>query len=282
MNGFQSVIKVFAICLAVFIIVNIFGWTIFGLSFLVHIGNNDYDEFSEITESAEMEMETTEDFSETYKNVDRIKIEIVSAKLNIKEGNELKLEVKGMKSRVNSKIHNGTLKIEEHKKWFWKDGFSGYITLYIPKDINLKELDIDSGAGKIEINNIYSNIFELEHGAGAITISNSQFDKTEINGGAGEFKVLSSRLNDLDLAAGVGRAVIEAEITGRSKIECGIGEIDIKLIGSEEDYKIIAENGIGSLKIKGNSVSNEKTYGDGRNVIEVEGGIGSIKVDFEN
>lgn len=37
MNGFQKVVKIFAVALAVFIIVNIAGWMIFGISMFIGI-----------------------------------------------------------------------------------------------------------------------------------------------------------------------------------------------------------------------------------------------------
>lgn len=118
----------------------------------------------------------------------------------------------------------------------------------------------------------------MEHGK--LEIANCKFNETKIDAGAGETKIISTSLNDLRLDAGVGRIEIDGEITGESKIACGIGETDIKLEQDEGEYKIIAEKGIGSLKIKGQEQGTETTYGNGKNIIKIEGGIGSIKVDF--
>lgn len=90
-------------------------------------------------------------------------------------------------------------------------------------------------------------------GHGKLNIENSNFERTKINAGAGETVINESRLNDLKLEAGVGRIEINGDITGESKIECGIGAVEIVLSQSEENYKILAEKGVGSLKIKGNS-----------------------------
>ena len=178
-----------------------------------------------------------------------------------------------MKSKFSSKIINGTLKIYEEKIWHWNNNQAGYITLYIPEDMNLKEIDIDNGAGRVVIDSINVREIDLDHGAGAIEIVNSKFDKADINGGAGKIEIKSSVLNNVELSAGVGRVSIEAEITGDSKIECGVGGVD---------DKIVAEKGIGSLKIEGKSISDEHTYGVGRNRIRVEGGVGSINIDFDD
>lgn len=58
--------------------------------------------------------------------------------------------------------------------------------------------------------------------------------------------------------------------------------MDITLKGDKENYKIVGEKGIGSLKIDGKSQSgSNSTYGSGNNVIKVDGGVGSINIDFE-
>jgi len=64
---------------------------------------------------------------------------------------------------------------------------------------------------------------------------------------------------------------LNAKITGKSKVECGIGELNVELIGDKEDYKIIAEKGIGSIKVNNIKQSSDTTYGTGNNVIKLEG-----------
>lgn len=172
--------------------------------------------------------------------------------------------------------------MHEEKVWSWNNNQEGYITLYIPKNMDLKELDIDNGAGRVEMDGIFARKLDLDHGAGTIKIVNSSFDKVDIDGGAGKIEIASSVLNDMRLSAGVGKVDIDAELLGNNRIECGVGGIDLLLKGSKEDYKITTEKGIGSIKIKGESISNDHTYGDGKNTIRVEGGIGSINIDFEN
>ncbi len=187
-----------------------------------------------------------------------------------------------MKSKFYSKVINGRLKIYEEKIWHWNNNQSGYITLYLPEDMDLKELEIENGAGRVEIDGIFARKIDVKHGAGMIRISNSNFDKVEIAGGAGKIEIVSSVLNDMKLSAGVGNVKIEAELIGDNRIECGVGGVDILLKGKKEDYRILAEKGIGSLKVEGDSISNESTYGNGTNQIRVTGGIGSININFEN
>lgn len=57
--------------------------------------------------------------------------------------------------------------------------------------------------------------------------------------------------------------------------------MDITLNGDKENYKILGDKGIGSLKIDGISQGDNIAYGSGDSVIKVDGGVGSINIDFE-
>ncbi|MCI8396540.1 MAG: hypothetical protein HFJ52_02385 [Clostridia bacterium] len=60
-----------------------------------------------------------------------------------------------------------------------------------------------------------------------------------------------------------------------------MGETVVNLVREKDKYKIIAEKGIGSLKIDGKEQSGETSQGDSKDIIKIEGGIGSIKVNFK-
>jgi len=278
MNSFQSIIKIFAVCLAIFIIINIFSALLFGIGILTNIlnVNNKYDNNSPQA-SVDYQKQV-----ETYQDVREIKIELISAKLTITTGEQLKVEIDESDTNINSRLVNDTLKIEENKPWrFWNNTSSGNIILYIPENMDLRKIKLDTGAGKINIEGIKAREIDINHGAGLLEISNSNFNEADVDGGAGRISIEASKLNNLDFEAGVGKIDINAEITGRSKIECGIGEMNIRLIGRQEDYNITAEKGIGSLKINGEEASSNITYGHGANTIKLNGGIGSIDVKFE-
>lgn len=265
MNGIQKLIKIFAICLAVFIILNICGWIIGGITFLVSIGEG------EVTSEVRTKNMQAEYYQEKIsKDIKEIDIDIKSAVLHIEntEG-EFSVEVDD-KSDFTIREENGKLKIKETDTWFWNNERAEHITIKVPETVKLEKIDLDAGGGKTRIEGIKAERLNLDQGAGILEISNSSFDKTKINGGAGEIKVTSSKLNDLKLDAGVGKVDINGEITGESKIECGIGEVGVTLTGGEENYKITAEKGIGSIKINDQEYGNSSVYGNGNNTIRIE------------
>lgn len=201
MSGIQKVIKIFAICLAVVIIINIVGWIVFGLSCIVGIGELTSTERSEVIEENRQTYIYTED---VYRNINKIDVDISYAELNIKTGNEfLTIQTDKENSRIKVDVQNNTLKIKENNDWFWRSNQRVVIDVIIPNDMNMKDLNLVTGAGKISVVGINAEKIDVDHGAGRLEILNSKFNKTKIGGGAGTVNISSSVLNDLRLEAGV-------------------------------------------------------------------------------
>ncbi len=262
MNNFQKSIKIIAIGLATLLITSIVSSILFILSFV----DNNLKVYN---------------FSETYNEVDNINIKLSTAKLLIKEGIEFKVEVDGLSNPfITSKNSERELIIREMRRTHYSKNNHLNIILYIPKDYLLKELFIDSGAGKIEINNLLTNKFILKQGVGLVRIKNSDFNNAEIDGGVGQIDINNSILNDLNLQAGIGSININSNITGNSKIKSGIGEINLHL-NNEDLYQLQLIKGIGNISINKEKQVNNATYGTGINKLNIEGGIGAININFK-
>lgn len=268
MSQAQKIIKILAICLAVVIITNIISGIVFVFSAIFGLNFDSSDN-------------NLVNFEETYQDVRSIKLETISSTVNIKTGDNFKVVAQNVKNNFSVKLVDETLKIEEYKKSWFSNDFKGNITIYIPINYELDNLDIDLGAGKINIENMLADKFDIKQGAGTISILNSKFNKTDIEGGAGKIEINSSTLNNLNLDAGVGQVDINGNITGNSKIECGVGSMNIKLSENKNDYTIMAQKGLGNISIEEIDQKSDITYGTGINKIKLEGGVGSISVIFD-
>lgn len=152
MNGFQKLVKVLAICFAVFLIVNIVGGIIAGLSFFSYMGKDDRQERYEVS----FEKSLGSNYVYKKDEVKRIDIDIAYAELYITKVNnpDVTVEISDELERyLTVNIQNGRLKITEDDRWFGHHGGFhhrdvGIIRVYIPSEINLEELEIDSGARK--------------------------------------------------------------------------------------------------------------------------------------
>lgn len=253
----HRLIKAFAICLAIFIIVSIINAVVYLASSIFSV-NNDVN--------------MNENYSSEITN---IKINMGTSNLIIKKGDTLNVIAENVSKRFKVNEESNTLTIKEKSVNVFRNKSISKVIITIPN--NLKDLSIDFGAGKLEISDIDTSRFNLDQGAGKVIIDNLISGKTDIDGGAGELNIKSSVLEDLDLDMGAGKFYFSGSLHGNNKIEQGIGELILDLNGN--DYTIKASKGLGSITINGEDYSKNSTVGEGVNDIEIDGGIGSIIVN---
>lgn len=269
MSETQKIIKYLAIAFAIFLIFNIISGIMFGI---VSIGNI----FSDKTEKNKMT-----DKIDINDNTLILDVDVVSVNVIIKEGNEFKAETNNKYIDCKQKYNKLYIKERKHN-WFSRKNNSDLI-VYVPSNYLFDAISIKSGAGKVSIDNLSSQKLYLDLGAGKVNIDNLKvLDNTEIEGGAGEIVISNGKLHNLDLNMGVGKLSLTSEVTGNSEIDAGVGKMDLNLIGNIDQYKIKLDKGIGSATIDGDKMNDDIYYGNGVNIIDIDGGIGSIKIDFLN
>lgn len=269
MSEMQKIIKYFAVafalCLAFSIISSIM-YAIFSFSTIFGGNHKNHESLRGL---------------KIDENASVLDIDIRSTNLIIKEGDTLKVETNN--EYIKTKQTKNKLYITEKKHNWFRTNKSNDLVVSIPKDLIFDGVSINSGAGKVEIENLSSKILELDLGAGKVTINHlTVFDHTEIEGGAGSIEVKNGILNDLDLDIGAGSLTLTAKMNGKSEIDAGVGEMNLNLIGSIEDYRIKLDKGIGSATIDNKKMHDEEFYGNGNNYIDIDGGVGSIKINFVN
>lgn len=261
MRSFQRVIKYLAMALAVFLVISIVYGIISGISFLVGYVDGDN----------KLSYQTYE----VKDDVLAIDIEVAGCSLEIKNGENFYVESNNKYIEYN--IKNNKLLIKEEKHLMNNSDYKVIVT--VPSYI--EEVSIESGAGIVKIDEMIVDKFELDLGAGKTTINNlTVLKECDIDSGAGELEINDSSITNLDLDVGVGRVYMNSLIVGSSEVNAGIGEVELDLIGNDDDYKFNISKGIGDIEFSGKNISNNSVIGTGSNFIKISGGIGSIKVNF--
>lgn len=266
MTTFQKLIKYLAIAFAVFLIVNIALGIYHGIGSVLYFSfDNDDDrainEFTLLTES------------------NALYVNLSVADLTLKEGEALTVQTNS-KYIACRQDGNRILISEKRHRIFSEEKSKHSVTVYIPKDMIFDAVDIEGGVGKVTADVINSKEFSLDMGAGETIIGELNVSqKAEIEGGAGAIKIESGNIANLDADTGVGKFTLGAYLSGRSEINHGMGRADIRLSGSESDYMIKLDKGIGNAMLNGKNVE-AGVYGNGQNHIDVECGVGEIHIDF--
>lgn len=267
MTSVQRIIKYCAIGFAFSLIIGIAVTLVSGVGYLFGIFDNDS---KKLKDGKEIEI---------TKKITNIEIELASTNLIIERDKNLYAATNN--DKISYRIHNNTLIITEKNNKLFNNEPDTDLVIYIPNDHILNELSVESGAGRVEIFDVTINDLELDLGAGTVDLDFIDvIHEATIDGGAGKLSISNSILNNLELDMGVGSLELESKLTGQNEISCGVGTATINLTGNESDYKVNIDKGLGATNVAGNAVKDGETIGTGKNIIEIEGGIGSITVDF--
>ena len=268
MNNMQRVIKYIAIAFGVFLTISIISAILSGVLFAGSIISGvNYFNYSDIGAMREMKVEG---------RINNIDIDLAIANLKIKRSEEFKIEYSS--DKINIDIKNNTINIwEDNYRMFKRENRK--ITIYIPNEMYFENIKIKAGVGETNIEELIGNDVDFEFGVGATTIRNLiSNNSTHISGGVGKIDISGGVIKNLRLESGVGESVINCDLEGLSNINNGIGRLELNLIKSENSYTIIPRVGIGQMTLNGNKCSSDRSYGTGENTINIEGGIGEIKI----
>ena len=272
MTTTQKIIKYLAIAFALYLVISIFS-IIFGLSReIISSINNDKKE------SKLLEEYTT--ISNNVNNIESFKIDISNDDIEIKEGE--KFEVKTNDPDVKFYHENSIVKIKSDKTFSWhlSNSSRGTIIIYLPNEFNISELDLNLGAGKIDINKIFVETLLMDLGAGTMTAKEiNVYEKATINGGAGNINIYSGTINNLNLKLGAGNASIQSDLTGSNTLTTGVGKLHLGLSRSKDNYKFDISKGLGNIILNDFDVSEDILIGDGETKIKISGAVGNIIIN---
>ena len=272
MTTAQKIIKYLAIAFAMFLVFTIISSIlggIYGLAGVLGLKKNTN------TENVEIGIKQSEQIQELTTYLD---IDINYSNLTIKTGEDF--VVQSSNNDIEYAQEGNKFKVKEKGYIKFSETAIGDVVIYIPKELVFETVDIDTGAGTVDIETLRTDNLILNLGAGETTIKNIISNKTKIDTGAGKLRIKSGNINDLDFDMGVGETDITAKLTGTNKIDTGIGNLKLQLLGDKQDYKFNISKGIGEVKIEDKSIIEDQTIGDGKNNIIISGGVGQIKVGF--
>ncbi len=281
MTSFQKIIKYCATAFAIFLIVTIIGGAVTGLlaiSGLTSLKNG--------IEENKADSASLQQYTLKTDKIEKLDIDVGAADIIIVKGDVFKIE--HTSDSFDFKQKQGTLKIESEL-----DDASGFFLFFsasdkkqllitVPEKMSFEKVSICAGAGDIYIESLKCDELDFDLGAGQLEADYIKVKKQgDIDGGAGEITVLSGNMKDMDISLGVGETNITAKLDGKNEIDTGVGEFNLTLMGEKSDYTVSAETGIGEFKVGGEKISDSYNVGDGESLIDIDGGIGSVKVEFQ-
>lgn len=232
MRAAQGVIKFFALCLAGVILVGIFAALVGGVALVGQIVSGDE------TSSSDVETIWTSNNTDAAK-ITKLEIKTGATSVRLIESDELNFSIETNNKYVSSRQIGNTLYVEEESHFIFSGFFdAGTTVIYVPKAVKLRDVKISVGAGAFTADKIYTEAIEFKLGAGKTKVGELiATESARVEGGAGYMEINGGKLHDLHLELGAGKTKVRAEVTGDSKVESGVGKLELTLIGSKDNYK---------------------------------------------
>lgn len=156
------------------------------------------------------------------------------------------------------------------------------VTVTVPENCAFDAVNVALGAGKLLIMTLETKELTLECGAGSATLNGLIVtESADIRCGAGALSVGNSMINGLSLHCGAGATQIKAALTGKSRINASMGEVDVLLYGIQSGYTVSFDMSLGVCYYNGVRRSRSASFGSGSNRVELTGGFGVVRVSTE-
>lgn len=258
MSSTQKIIKYFGIGIAFLLIFSIFSFLI---DIVLSIGNS----FIPNIEPRNVSL-----------NSNYLDVSLKFSRLEIKSGDSFDVSTDSKYISVNNDNNKITIKEKGHFNF----NITDVVTVIVPSSYVFDDVLIDAGAGSVSIDRLVTKNLSFDIGVGNVVINDLVvYNDTSIDGGAGKFVINNGTINDLDYDMGAGDTNINAFINGSSEVDCGVGKLDLNLFNDMSDLSLDLSLGIGSVKFNGADVVKDSVLGTGRNVIEIDGGVGDININ---
>ena len=168
----------------------------------------------------------------------------------------------------------------------WNEIGDRIITLYLPDDYSFDEVDVEVGAGYLQLDHLYVKEMTLEVGAGEISLGDIRAQELDASIGAGAIDITGMETAKLDIEVGMGSFTVEGRLDGDADVDCSMGYVEMMLDGDERDFNYSLEDAMGTVGIGNSSfggLGEERTIDNHANKnIDVECSMGNILIGFKN
>lgn len=262
----QKVIKYLAILFAVLIVGSIFSALVSTVAYFT----NSSIGFNSIKLNTEMKV-----ISGDESDIKEIEIDLKASHLEFETGNEFRVETNN--KNIKYEYEDSKVIIKETSYDYYRNSS---LVITVPKT-KISRFKINVGSGKTTIKDLEVDDMEFSLGAGKVYIEGLKVnEKFIVESGAGKLNIKDAEINNIELEHGAGETNITGILNGKSRINHGIGELNIKLQESKDLYKIKVSKGLGDIRLNGKKVE-EGSFGDGDKTLDINGGLGEINITTE-
>lgn len=144
-------------------------------------------------------------------------------------------------------------------------------------------LTMTMNLGNLELEDVaVDGTASLENDCGDITLNSCTFGNLQqLSCNLGDITAENLTADGVTLFCDTGSASLQGKLTGLITAQMNLGDLDLEIAGTREEYAITAETGLGDVRVDGEEAPGYETVTDAPNRIEVTSELGDVAVDFQ-
>ncbi|ATP39883.1 hypothetical protein CSE16_07340 [Solibacillus sp. R5-41] len=156
------------------------------------------------------------------------------------------------------------------------------IKIYVPKDVLLSNITVDSSFGDVNLQQLNYEQLNLDVRHGDISFNNIEAGYTEINNAFGDLTLHQFSSDSLVIESEHGDIDVTGELNGKTTISSSFGDVGLRLLNKKSDLGFVLSTFFGDLTV------NDKDSGtklsqlhEGNNQLEVSLSHGDLELSLK-
>lgn len=221
----------------------------------------------------ESEIDMTEEMNAS--KIQKISVDADIAEFNMKQGDRFVITYMYPRNdEPKVELKDGTLYVTYNTKKKVSHSFKNQtysITITIPKDFEIGELDVDVDAGEVTLDGLFAGSVSIHADAGSIGIANCSWKDTSITADVGSVEMETSSFEKISVKADCGSIDLNDVTFRDADLKADLGSIEV----SGTFDKIEAKCSLGSIEVNTTKDLSEI-------VLDLDADMGSIEVNGED
>lgn len=178
--------------------------------------------------------------------------------------------------------------------------YGGTVTVYLPEDVRLKEVDVTTALGDISMTSFRADKMEVLADLGDVSLYDATVGEGSMTLSLGDLQIsgvtardltldlslgdlTATRLtteNSLDIESSMGLVDVNGSLSGNTEISSSMGDVDLSTDLPEEDYGWDLDVSMGDIYIDGVEQKHSVSRSGGTHFLEIDSDMGDISLYF--
>ena len=220
--------------------------------------------------------------SQTFENVQSIEVNLQKLELEVKQGEQVKVEyvdtLEGLKIEQNEELLN----IVDEEVVLNEDSESQKVIIYLPQETKFDNINLTVKDRNISIETLNAINVKLDINGNYCTINNFLSDTAELKNQSGRIIMNNGEVKNMTMQSDAGNDKLNLKVTEIATMNLNSATTEINLIGTEEDYQVNTVTQDSSMYLEmGRMEDINQTIGNGNAKVNINAQSVALYINYK-